>query len=158
MPNRHYVLVLRAYFGLRLYEKSTQCPVFKNELNDEDGVHASNCNPGGAYVRRHDAMKLTVAKIAREAGFSTETEPVNLLEDGTLDRPADVLTRMFNGMKDVAIDVNVTGTMREVEHPAIKLNSVAQTKRTKYTVPSILTLFHSLWILSAVFTRMLWRS
>jgi len=133
MPNRHYVLVLRAYFGLRLYEKSTQCPVCKNGLNDEDGVHASNCNPGGAYIRRHDAMKLTVAKIAREAGYSTETEPVNLLEDGTQDRPADVLIRMFNGMKDVAIDVNVTGTMREVGHPAIKLNSVAQTKRTKYT-------------------------
>ena len=36
-------------------------------------------------------------------------------------------------MMDVVIDVNVTGTMREVEHPAIKLNSVAQTKRTKYT-------------------------
>ena len=133
MPNRHYVLVLRAYFGLQLYNTGSRCLVCNDAYNDPDGIHASNCGKGGNFIRRHDVLKLKLAQLFREAGFSVETEPNHLFADGSLDRPADVLVRRLNNWRDVAIDVNITGTTNGRDHPAIILERVAASKVAKYS-------------------------
>lgn len=132
MPNRNYILVLRAYFGLNLYKSLSRCIICNDAPNDQVGIHASNCSKGGNLHRRHDTMKFVFAALCREAGYSTETEPNNILEDGSLDRPADVLVRQFQGGKDVAIDVNITSTTNGQDHPSIILDRVAQRKIQKY--------------------------
>ena len=132
MPNRNYILVVRAYFGLQLYLSVTLCGMCKGSENDMYGVHAGNCNSGGNFVRRHDAMKHKFAALCREAGYSTETEPVNVMEDGSLDRPADVLVRNFRGGRDFAIDVNITSSTNGQHDPSSILDRVADRKIQKY--------------------------
>ena len=77
-------------------------------------------------------MKHKFAALCREAGYSTETEPLNVMEDGSLDRPADVLVRNFRGGRDFAIDVNITSSTNGQHDPSSILDRVADRKIQKY--------------------------
>ena len=79
--------------------KCHQC----NKTMTSDPEHSFQCAKNGDLIRRHNAIRDTVARFCRESGLSVKLEEPNLLEDSQL-RPADVFIPIYgdkNGDKNV---------------------------------------------------------
>jgi hypothetical protein len=88
--------------------KCHQC----NKTMTSDPEHALQCAKNGDLIRRHNAIRDTVARYCRESGFSAKLEEPNLLEDSQL-RPADVFVPIYGDeSRPLALDVSITNTIQ----------------------------------------------
>jgi hypothetical protein len=94
--------------------------------SDPFGIHDTKCLSSGHHWRRHNAVRDTVARLARQAGYKAETEEPNLF-DHSAERPADVLIRHYTESQDLALDVSVISALD------VSKNAIAEATRTKYT-------------------------
>ena len=75
--------------------------------NMRGGRHALRCKIGGGPTMHHDAMKVAISAMCRDAGVVTQLETRNLLR-GTAEKPADILALgIGNQGRDVAHDVAI---------------------------------------------------
>ena len=71
------------------------------------GRHALRCKIGGGPTIHHDAMKVAISEMSRDAGVVVQLETRNLLP-GTAEKPADILALgIGNQGRDVAHDVAI---------------------------------------------------
>jgi hypothetical protein len=74
---------------------------------------------------------LKVKSIAVEANLSAITEPNGLLPNSD-DRPADILIYALQQERDLAINVNITGTRGSNDDPTEQLQNAVDRKNNNY--------------------------
>ena len=88
--------------------KCHQC----NKTMTSDPEHSFQCSKNGDLIRRHNAIRDTVARYCRESGLSARLEEPNLLEDSQL-RPADVFVPIYgDDNRPLALDISITNTIQ----------------------------------------------
>jgi hypothetical protein len=127
MSPKDFRLSVRSYLGMKIFPRETLCTVCHSTPNDVFGLHASNCRT----TSRHERLKHLLKTIAVEANLSAITEPNGLLPNSD-DRPADVLIHAFQQERDLAIDVNITGTRGSNDDPTEQLQKAVDRKNNFY--------------------------
>jgi hypothetical protein len=127
MSPKDFRLSVRSYLGMKIFPRQTLCTVCHSVPNDIYGLHASNCRT----TARHERLKHLLKSIAIEANLSAITEPSGLLPNSD-DRPADVLIHAFQQERDLAIDVNITGTRGSNDDPTEQLQKAVDRKNNFY--------------------------
>jgi hypothetical protein len=56
---------------------------------------------------RHNALRDCLYSLGQQPGLSVQREPQNLLQDGTGDKPADVLFGSFYHGRNLCVDVTI---------------------------------------------------
>ena len=88
--------------------KCHQC----NKVMTSDPEHSFQCPKNGDLIRRHNAIRDTVARFCRESGLSAKLEEPNLLDDTQL-RPADVFIPIYGvDNRPLALDISITNTIQ----------------------------------------------
>ena len=110
--------------------RESLCTVCHSRPSDVFGLHARKLQDNGTSPR-HERFKHLLNAIAVEANLSAITEPNGLLPNSD-DRPADVLIHAFQQERDLAIDVNITGTRGSNDDPTEQLQKAVDRKNNKY--------------------------
>jgi hypothetical protein len=90
----------------------------------------------GRLISRHNALRDSLYSLGQRAGLSVQREPQNLLQDGTGDKPADVLFGSFYHGLDLCVDVTIvnpfTDIHKKIRDPDSFLQSAVTHKRQHY--------------------------
>ena len=121
----HFQIALRLWLGLPLgiYASNNPSQSFRckcGKSSDIFGLHLSRCNKLHASVHNH-LVKLLM-RYMKEAHMDVVDEPPDLLQDGTRDRPADILYTPNTSLyaRKVCYDVTFTSYANSFEAATLR--------------------------------------
>ena len=94
----------RFYLGISVLPNTRNCFACKNH-QDVRGMHDSRCPNFLSMI--HNALRDSLNRIMKESGYSVEKEVPKLLNNGTDERPADILWYNSPNGRDQCLDVSV---------------------------------------------------
>ena len=97
---------LRYYLGLQTLPDNGTCSQC-GRYQDCRGIHDSRCSNHLSII--HNALRDSLCQIMSEAKFNVRKEERNLLNNGTEERPADILWLNSPNGRDQCLDVSVVG-------------------------------------------------
>ena len=80
------------------------------------GEHAMNCRCGSGRYRRHDAIRDIIVDAARAASLSPRVEARGL-EEGSQQRPGDVLIPGYPLGRDRFLDITIINPLQQSAWP-----------------------------------------
>ena len=94
---------LRFRLGLKVRGSSSKCNFCPSTVVDCFGWHDSRCKPFWHTI--HNAVRDKLFLLMKRANFDVKKEAANLLDNGTVDRPADILFASPSG-QSICLDVS----------------------------------------------------
>jgi hypothetical protein len=110
-PNAQYVILLRLWLGLDVYDSEFPCPTCGNHM-DVSGFHALTCKSGGYLGVRHNSLRDEFFRTCRAAQLAPKRETPFLLADSQ-DRPADVFLPSFSLGRPLCLDFAITHPLQK---------------------------------------------
>ena len=110
---REFRLLVRYRLGLPMADAARPCPMCPDTL-DQRGLHAASCKNYPGITARHNGVRDALLALAKNAGFSAESETRHLLDHTPAllgRRPADVYIRAWDGAQDMCLDVSVVNPL-----------------------------------------------
>ena len=109
MPPAEWNAAVRRRLLLDVIPSPRQCSHCVWQLCDTKGNHAVMCKGGPSRILRHNALRDTLAKAIKYAGFTIELEHGGGLDDGR--KPGDIIVYNWRERKHLLIDVGVTNPL-----------------------------------------------
>ena len=110
-PNAQYVILLRLWLGLNVYDSEFPCPTCGNHM-DVSGFHALTCKSGGYLGVRHNSLRDEFFMTCQSAQLAPKRETPFLLADSQ-DRPADVFLPSFSLGRPLCLDFAITHPLQK---------------------------------------------
>lgn len=129
MAPAQYRVALKYRLGIELFKNSFTCPMDKcTSTSDIHGDHLVSCKFGGNAVIRHETVKARIIQACNYVGINVDRnkEILDLCQDGTNDRPADVYIRDWGNLgQPLAVDVSIVAfkplkSVKDMETKKIK--------------------------------------
>ena len=129
MAPAQYRVALKYRLGIELFKNSFTCPMDKcTSTSDIHGDHLVSCKFGGNAVVRHETVKARIIQACNYVGINVDRnkEILDLCQDGTNDRPADVYIRDWGNLgQPLAVDVSIVAfkplkSVKDMETKKIK--------------------------------------
>jgi len=129
MAPAQYRVALKYRLGIELFKNSFTCPMDKcTSTSDIHGDHLVSCKFGGNAVVRHETVKARIIQACNYVGINVDRnkEILDLCQDGTNDRPADVYIRDWGNLgQSLAVDVSIVAfkplkSVKDMETKKIK--------------------------------------
>ena len=108
--SQEWTTLCRWWLGEPVFSEAFPCPACGAE-NDVFGYHATTCASWGDRVAKHTCLCKEAARVGHTGFLHPEAER-NVGPAGTTNRDADVLLRVWEGGKPLAMDFGVTHTQQ----------------------------------------------
>jgi YD repeat-containing protein len=136
MTALEYRTALRFRIGHEVLSSTGRCRFCTTGHFDTFGFHELSCPGQGRLISRHNALQDCLYSLGQQAGLSVQREPQNLLQDGSGDKPANVLFGSFYHGRDLCFDVTIvnpfTDIHKKIRGPDSFLQSAVTHKRQHY--------------------------
>ena len=138
MPSGLMRVALCLFLGIQIDPQATSCPSCNALAHPSFNVHILKCTDQKAFYVRHDAIKFSVADLARQARIPVTIEKKVYTDSSK--RPDIILHSFGRESQDVALDISVVDPFRadikEDDPPLKAAMERERVKVSKYTTRS----------------------